>query len=73
MAKRLLGKEVNQKLNEKIKEKVKILKAREITPTLAIIRIGNNPGDVSYEKGAAKRCQTLGVNCVKLLLPSDVG
>ena len=40
MAKLLLGKEVNASINEEIKAKVETLKAQNITPTLGIIRIG---------------------------------
>lgn len=71
MAKRLLGKEVNQALNKRITENVNLLQNQGITPKLAIIRVGENPGDISYEKGATKRCQTLGVACEKILLSSD--
>ena len=61
MAKLLLGKEVNASINEEIKAKVEKLKAQDITPTLGIIRIGEREDDIAYEKGAAKRCETLGV------------
>ena len=56
MAKRLLGKEVTAALK----------------PTLGIIRVGENESDISYERGATKRCETLGVACEKVLLPADV-
>ena len=72
MAKLLLGKEVNASINEEIKAKVEKLKAQDITPTLGIIRIGEREDDIAYEKGAAKRCETLGVAYEKFLLPADV-
>ena len=37
-----------------------------------IIRVGENESDISYERGATKRCETLGVACEKILLPADV-
>ena len=52
MAKQLLGKEVNGSLNERIKTKAQELKDKGINPTLCIIRVGENPSDISYEKGA---------------------
>ena len=55
MAKQLLGKEVTAALNERIKANAAELKAKGVTPTLGIIRVGENPSDVSYEKGATKR------------------
>ena len=72
MAKQLLGKEVTAAINEKIKRKTEELVQKGIQPTLGIIRVGENPSDISYEKGAAKRCETLGVACKKYLLPENV-
>ena len=72
MAKQLLGKEVTAALNEKIKENVAALKAKGIIPTLGIVRVGEREDDLSYERGATKRCETLGVACEKYLLPADV-
>ncbi|MDD6615903.1 MAG: bifunctional 5,10-methylenetetrahydrofolate dehydrogenase/5,10-methenyltetrahydrofolate cyclohydrolase [Lachnospiraceae bacterium] len=72
MAKQLLGKEVTAALNERIKAKVAELKEKGVNPTLGIIRVGENESDISYERGATKRCETLGVACEKILLPADV-
>ena len=72
MAKQLLGKEVTAALNEKIKENVAVLNARGIHPTLGIVRVGEREDDLSYERGATKRCETLGVAYEKFLLPADV-
>ena len=72
MAKQLLGKEVTAALNERIKADVAALKEKGVTPTLGIIRVGERPDDLSYERGATKRCETLGVEYKKYLLPEDV-
>lgn len=72
MAKQLLGKEVTAALNERIKADVAKLNEKGIKPTLGIIRVGERPDDLSYERGATKRCETLGVECKKFLLPADV-
>ena len=72
MAKQLLGKEVTASLNERIKAQVAELQEKGVNPTLGIIRVGENPSDISYERGATKRCETLGVACEKILLPEDV-
>ena len=72
MAKQLLGKEVTAALNEKIKGQAAQLDAKGVKPTLGLIRVGERGDDVSYERGAAKRCETLGVACEKFLLPADV-
>ncbi|MFI3312773.1 MAG: bifunctional 5,10-methylenetetrahydrofolate dehydrogenase/5,10-methenyltetrahydrofolate cyclohydrolase [Eubacteriales bacterium] len=72
MAKQLLGKEVNAALNERLTLKVEELKGKGIAPTLGIVRVGERPDDLSYERGASKRAETLGVAVEKFLLPADV-
>lgn len=37
------------------------MRARGVVPTLAIIRVGEDPGDISYEKGATSRAKKTGV------------
>lgn len=61
MAELLKGKEVVDALNEKLKADVKLLNEKGITPTLGIIRIGEKLEDISYEKGAMKRAETIGI------------
>ena len=72
MAKQLLGKEVNEKLNARIIAQCEELKAKGINPTLGIVRCGERPDDLSYENGATKRAETLGVAVEKFVLPEDV-
>ena len=72
MAKQLLGKEVTAGLNERIKGDVEKLKAKGVIPMLGIVRVGERPDDLSYERGAVKRCETLGVSYEKFLLPENV-
>lgn len=72
MAKLLLGKEVTDALNEKLMERTAALKERGVIPTLAIVRCGANPSDLSYEKGATKRAELVGVAVKKYELPEAV-
>ena len=72
MARALLGKEVNAQLSEKTRSQADELAAKGIVPTLAVIRVGEDPGDISYEKGAMKRCEAVHVQCRRILLPQEV-
>lgn len=72
MAELLLGKEVCAAYNASVKEKVKALAARGIHPKLAIVRVGERSSDLAYERGAVKRCESLGVTCQRFLMPPDV-
>ena len=71
MAKRLLGKDVNEALVAKLQERTAALREKGITPTLGIIRLGENPSDLSYEKGATKRAEEVGVAVKNYILPED--
>ena len=71
MAKQLLGKEVNEALVASLQTRTAALKAKDVTPTLGIIRLGENPSDLSYEKGATKRAEEVGVAVKNYILPED--
>ncbi|MDR1378754.1 MAG: bifunctional 5,10-methylenetetrahydrofolate dehydrogenase/5,10-methenyltetrahydrofolate cyclohydrolase [Synergistaceae bacterium] len=66
------GAEVVAKLNAAIKEEVRLLRARNILPGLAIVRVGEREGDIAYQRGATKRCSSLGVEVKSLVLPTTV-
>ena len=69
MAKRLLGKEVNEALVAALQGRTAALKEKGVVPTLGIIRLGENPSDLSYEKGATKRAEEVGVAIKNYILP----
>ena len=69
MAKRLLGKEVNEALVASLQKRTAALQEKGVTATLGIIRLGENPSDLSYEKGATKRAEEVGVAVKNFVLP----
>ena len=71
MAKRLLGKEVNEALVAALQGRTAALKEKGVVPTLGIIRLGENPSDLSYEKGATKRAEEVGVAVKNYILPES--
>ena len=71
MAKRLLGKEVNEALVAALQTRTAALREKGITPTLGIVRLGANPSDLSYEKGATKRAAEVGVEVKNYILPEN--
>ena len=68
----LKGADVVAVLNERMVVEVDALKNIGISPTLAILRVGERADDISYEKNAAKRCETVGVAVKSVVLPADV-
>ena len=71
MAKRLLGKEVNVALVASLQTRTAALREKGVVPTLGIIRLGENPSDLSYEKGATKRAEEVGVAVKNFILPES--
>ena len=69
MAKQLLGKEVNEALVAALQARTAALEAKGVKATLGIIRLGENPSDLSYEKGATKRAEEVGVAVKNYILP----
>lgn len=57
----LRGKPAADRLTEKNVMRTKELRKRGVYPVLAMIRLGENPGDLSYERGAMKRAAESGV------------
>ncbi len=71
MAKQLLGKEVNEALVAALQARTAALQEKGVKATLGIIRLGENPSDLSYEKGATKRAEEVGVAVKNYILPED--
>ena len=72
MAQVLLGKEVADVLTEELVERVAKLKAGGVEPSLAIVRLGNEADDLSYERGALNRAEKAGVKVKVFDLPRDL-
>ncbi len=68
----LKGAPVAAKLKEEMAAAVAELKNKGINPTLAILRVGEREDDLSYERGACKRCEQVGVTVLNVVLPADV-
>ncbi|MBO4848049.1 MAG: bifunctional 5,10-methylene-tetrahydrofolate dehydrogenase/5,10-methylene-tetrahydrofolate cyclohydrolase [Clostridia bacterium] len=72
MAELLKGNAVAAAINDRTAAKVNELRERGISPALCIIRVGERPDDLSYERGAVKRAEAVGVEVKKLVLPEEV-
>lgn len=71
MAQLLTGKEVVDHLHEDIAKRIAVLEGQNINPTLALVRMGENPDDLSYERTAVKRAQSLGVETRSYVLDTS--
>lgn len=57
----LKGSQVVAALNQAIQEKLPLFEGN--LPHLAIVRVGERPDDLSYQRGAVKRMETIGLRC----------
>lgn len=69
----ILGsKPVVEAMEADLQPRVEQLRQRGIIPTLAIVRVGEKPDDVSYERTAIKRAEALNIAVQVFELPADV-
>ena len=67
----LKGAAVASALNLKTAEMVLSMREQGINPCLAVVRLGERPDDVSYEKGIIKRCDAVGIEMKQIVLPLE--
>ena len=72
MATLLKGAPVAQALSKKIEQDCRRLRSRGVVPTFGIVRVGDEPDDLAYERGACRRAETLGVAVEHFVLPAHV-
>lgn len=66
----LKGLPVANAINETIQEEMKTW--TKLVPHLAIIRVGERPDDMSYERGAVKKMDKVGLECTTYTYPADI-
>ena len=72
MATLLKGAEAAKALTEKLTSRTEELKAKGVEPCLAIVRVGERDDDLSYERGAMKRCEKIGIKVKNVVLPLEI-
>ena len=71
MAEHWKGAPVAQAMTERLALRADQLRGLGIIPTLAIVRVGERPEDLSYERGALRRCETVGIAVKQFALPKE--
>ena len=72
MALLLKGGPVAEAMSQRLLDQCATLKEAGVTPVFAIVRVGEKANDISYERGATKRAQALGVEVRNFILPESV-
>lgn len=71
MAELWKGASVAAVLTEDLTARCGALRERGVIPTLAVVRVGENPSDISYEAAVVKRCGKIGIEVNGFPLPGD--
>lgn len=72
MARLFMGDVVAAEINEETRSKAESLKARGRTPVLAVVRTGDDPGDIAYERGATARAKETGIEIRSVTNGADI-
>jgi methylenetetrahydrofolate dehydrogenase (NADP+)/methenyltetrahydrofolate cyclohydrolase len=70
-AKIISGNDVAKEIRAELKERVDKLKERGVTPGLVMMRVGEDPGSVSYVSGKEKAAEEIGVWSQTIVLPES--
>jgi methylenetetrahydrofolate dehydrogenase (NADP+) / methenyltetrahydrofolate cyclohydrolase len=70
MAKLIDGRAIAEKVYLELRCEIAELKAKGVTPGLAVILIGDNPASRAYVRSKDKMCRELGLHSVKTELPA---
>ena len=70
-AKIISGNEVAKEIRTELKERVTKLKERGVTPGLIMMRVGEDPGSVSYVSGKEKAAEEIGVWSQTIVFPES--
>ena len=70
MAKLIDGRAIAEKVYVDLRREIAELKAKGVTPGLAVILVGNNPASRAYVRSKDKMCRELDLHSVKLELPA---
>ena len=72
MAELLLGRPVADAIKEDLARRAAALAEKGITPRLAVIRLGEDPGDMAYERSILRNCEKLGCAAESMALPREI-
>lgn len=64
------GTDIAKKVHEETKQRIAALKARGITPGLAVVLVGSDPASIAYVRSKDKRAAELGIHSLKHELPA---
>ena len=71
MAKLIDGRAIAEKVYVDLRRAIAELKAKDVTPGLAVVLVGDDPASRAYVRSKDKMCRELGLHSLKLELPAS--
>jgi methylenetetrahydrofolate dehydrogenase (NADP+)/methenyltetrahydrofolate cyclohydrolase len=71
MAKLIDGRAIAEKVYVDLRREIAELKAKVVTPALAVVLVGDDPASRAYVRSKDKMCRELGLHSLKLELPAS--
>ena len=70
-AKLILGKEVSEEIYGELRQRIEALKARGVTPGLAVVLVGDDPASQVYVRKKGEMCEELGMRSRTIVMPKE--
>ena len=70
-AKLILGKEVSAEIYGELRQRIEALKAKGVTPGLAVVLVGEDPASQVYVRKKGEMCEELGMKSLTVLMPEE--
>ena len=70
-AKLILGKEVSEEIYGELRQRIGALKAKGVTPGLAVVLVGDDPASQVYVRKKGEMCEELGMRSLTVRMPEE--
>lgn len=70
-ARLILGKDVSEQIYADLRTRIEALKAKGITPGLAVVLVGDDPASQVYVRKKGEMCESLGMRSITIRMPAE--
>lgn len=67
----ILGKDVSEEIYAELRQRIEALKAKGVTPGLAVVLVGEDPASQVYVRKKGEMCESLGMHSVTVRMPAE--
>jgi len=70
-ARLILGKDVSEQIYADLRQRIAALKAKGVTPGLAVVLVGDDPASQVYVRKKGEMCEALGMRSMTIRMPAS--